>query len=582
MIGGTIEKIRDDAASAIVSWDDKRIAFTNGRSTEIWVRDAAGSRERRIFSAKPGGSITSVAWSPDNQHLAFVQRERPAGQNRIDVIDVDSRKMTHVLTNVGMTTACWTADGSIIFNLTEPPPNENSENLWELPVSSSGQPSGGRRRLTDLFGFQFAMLRASATGKHVSYIRSRQQSDVMTAQILASGQITAPRRLTEDDRIDWPGSWTQDSRSVLFFSDRNGAFDIFQQTPESNSATLLLASPSEKREPQLSPDGRWLMYLTWDSPRAVQAIPTEGMLMRVPVEGGLPERIMSVNGYPGSARVVPDDRGSLMATGHPHFRCPRDPAAPCIVSEIVGPQMVLTAFDPLKGRLAVVDRIDVDPANMSFWDLSADGSQLVVGQKQEKVAALEILYLDGWTVRRRQHLTIRDWNLLEDVAWSADAKSLFLVAFRSDGNPLLHADLNGRTKVLHKGFVLARPVASPDGKFIAFGEVTADSNVRKVSADAGLLAISRVDFVLAHRRPSQDMRRCPGHEERVHYTASLDPGTELHQVALPQREVTYDEIWEAVANGTMPAVWLGCGVGSAVLLAVRKSVEEKLRRMVRR
>jgi hypothetical protein len=45
-------------------------------------------------------------------------------------------------------------------------------------------------------------------------------------------------------------------------------------------------------------------------------------------------------------------------------------------------------------------------------------------------------------------------------------------------------------------------------------------------------------------------------------------------------EVTYRKIVGAVANGTMPAVWLGGRAGSAVLLAVRKSVEEKFRKIV--
>ncbi len=50
--------------------------------------------------------------------------------------------------------------------------------------------------------------------------------------------------------------------------------------------------------------------------------------------------------------------------------------------------------------------------------------------------------------------------------------------------------------------------------------------------------------------------------------------------AAPQREVIYPMmICGAVANGTMPAVWLGDRAGSAVLLAVRKSVEEEFRRV---
>ncbi len=67
--------------------------------------------------------------------------------------------------------------------------------------------------------------------------------------------------------------------------------------------------------------------------------------------------------------------------------------------------------------------------------------------------------------------------------------------------------------------------------------------------------------------------------------ASLTPAKRLKfdsfrahesESAAPQREVIYPmTICGAVANGTMPAVWLG-GRAGAVLLAVRKSVEEEL------
>ncbi len=41
--------------------------------------------------------------------------------------------------------------------------------------------------------------------------------------------LNAPRRLTVDDRIDWPGGWTRDSKAIFFYSDRLGTLDLFKQ-----------------------------------------------------------------------------------------------------------------------------------------------------------------------------------------------------------------------------------------------------------------------------------------------------------------------------------------------------------------
>lgn len=477
MIGGPIEKLRDDAAGAMVSWDNSRIAFTNSRFSDIFIRDLSTQRDRRIFTAKAGVSITGLAWSPDHQHLAYIQRERSGHRDiSINVIDLRSLASRTVVVKRGVTTVCWTRDGHLIYNVAEPAPNENSENLWELPVTDGGEPIGEPRALTHLYGFQFAFLRASGDGRRVSYIRWRQQSDVMTAQILAPGRIAAPRRLTEDERIDWPGAWTRDGSSILFYSDRNGQLDLFEQRAGQTSATPLLAGTTEKRYPQLSPDGQWILYLAWE-PRPKEPSPgATGALMRVPAGGGVAQRVMDVTGYPGSARVVLDGYFGLTTSGHPRFRCPSKANAPCVLSEISGRQMVLTAFDPREGRLGVIARVNVDPANVSFWDLSADGSRLVVGERLEQAAPLTVLDLDGWAVRGRRTIFIRDWNLLESAAWSADAKGLYLIAFRSTGCPLLYATLDGHATVLYSGFMLEEPVVSPDGQSLAFGQVTADSN----------------------------------------------------------------------------------------------------------
>lgn len=476
MLGGPLQKIRDDAAEAMVSWDDAQIAFTNSRFTEILIRDLATGRDRRVVSAQPSASIIGIAWSPDNQHLAYVERQRNGRRvSDIHVVDVQTERQRNVIAAPGLTTLAWTRDGRLIYNADEPAPNENSQNLWELPVAADATPQGKARRITDLYGFQFAFLRTTNDGRKLSYVRWRHQSDVMIADVTGPGSIATPKRLTPDERIDWPGSWL-DERTVLFYSDRNGAFDLFKQDRDSTSAVPLLVDRSEKRYPQLSPDRQWILYLSWQDQRAEASRTGVASLMRLPISGGVPQRVMDLTGYPGSARVVLDSYFGLTTNGHPRFRCPTKVDMPCVVSELSGREIVFTTFDPVRGRIGVLARVPVDPTTSSFWDLSADGSRLVVGERIESSAPLHIFELAHGRVERQRTIAIRDWNMLHDAVWTPDAAALYLVAFRSTGYRLLYATLDGAATPLHKAFGLENPVAAPDGKSVAFGEVVAESN----------------------------------------------------------------------------------------------------------
>ena len=67
---------------------------------------------------------------------------------------------------------------------------------------------------------------------------------------------------------------------------------------------------------------------------------------------------------------------------------------------------------------------------------------------------------------------------LESVSWAADGRALFVSGFASKGAPLLRVRLDGNVEFLHKASkYLESPVASPDRRYIAFAENTADSNV---------------------------------------------------------------------------------------------------------
>jgi len=113
----------------------------------------------------------------------------------------------------------------------EPPPNQYDSNLWALHFDQrTGKPQGTPRRLTDWTGFYFGNPQLTSDGKRLVFFNGRQQSDVYLGELSSGGkELKSPQRLTLDDRVDWPGGRSADSKTVFLYSDRNGHFDIHKQ-----------------------------------------------------------------------------------------------------------------------------------------------------------------------------------------------------------------------------------------------------------------------------------------------------------------------------------------------------------------
>ncbi|MGO8789280.1 MAG: hypothetical protein ACLQVL_18095 [Terriglobia bacterium] len=60
---------------------------------------------------------------------------------------------------------------------------------------------------------------------------------------------------------------------------------------------------------------------------------------------------------------------------------------------------------------------------------------------------------------------------------AVDGKALFATGWASKNPPLLHVSLGGKTQELYSGrYYLEGPVPSPNGRYLAFGDVSEDSS----------------------------------------------------------------------------------------------------------
>ena len=129
----------------------------------------------------------------------------------------------------------------------EPVPNRNDFNLWWVQLDSgTAGTRGPSTRVTSDRGLA-AGLSVSKDGKLLAFRRWALQNDVYVADLEAGGKrMGTSQRLTQDERQDYPYSWTPDSKAVFFTSDRDGVFHIFKQAIVSAGYGCMAAMEAEK------------------------------------------------------------------------------------------------------------------------------------------------------------------------------------------------------------------------------------------------------------------------------------------------------------------------------------------------
>jgi Tol biopolymer transport system component len=488
LIGATLKKLRDDARDASLSPDGSQIVFTDVVTREIWLMNADGGQARVWLTPKAGylqsipasfrnGKRTTPTWFRNGKRILYVKY----GSASAKTVELESRDLqggdpVTLLGNPLLAEFCWGQRGRLIYAVEEAP-NQDDSNLWEQRFDEeTGRAKGVPRRLTDWIGFDFGNPQLTADGKRFVFLNGRSQSDVYVGELTDRGStMQSPRRLTLDERNDWPGGWSLDSKTVLLYSDRNGNFDIFRQGLSSPNAVPVVTGTEEKRSPQTSPDGKWLLYTQW--PKAAgRAEPDSGKLMRVPLGGGPPEPLLDFKGYNGIRAMKP----SPNLVSFPSFRCPTHGGGLCVLAEVREKDLVFTAFDPLQGRRAEVLRVPRD-SDFRSWDLSPDGSRVALSVFDLKAGDVRIFPLDGGAP---QTLSAMPWAQLLTVAWAADGRSLFLSSNTTRGTSVVRMDSAGRTKLLldQTGRDVHVLAPSPDGHSLAFGVIQSDYNAWTIAS----------------------------------------------------------------------------------------------------
>jgi Tol biopolymer transport system component len=422
----------------------------------IWLAEVNGQPPTMLTEGDASTGFTRAAWSPDGSRIAYLAVHQVSGALKCSLEDRDLQGGPAVVVTAGANLCkdpegfWWAPNGRLIFSLSEPFPNNKNSNLWEVKLDPrTGKPKSNPVRLTNWIGFSFASPTLTADGKRVTFLKWNYQTNVYLAELKAGGaRLTPPRRLTLDDRNDLPTTWTRDSRSVIFWSDRNGLDQIFIQNIAQQTAEAVVTGPGQARMPRLSPDGA-ILYVPdgWNR------------IMRVwPGGDNTPELVMNV------PRIA-------------NFACPLGPSDVCFVGQLSedGQKTHVYAFDPVTGKRREVRSVDVHPVINNNWMPSPDSSCLAFAEFNILEGRIRLLSLRGDPDR---DIVVKGWAGFNAVNWAPDGKSLFVSSQSPTTSTLLHVDLEGHATPLWdaRGW-RTYGVPAPNGRELAIAGISSDSNV---------------------------------------------------------------------------------------------------------
>ncbi len=189
-------------------------------------------------------------------------------------------------------------------------------------------------------------------------------------------------RLTQSPNMQFPGSWSPDGRTLAFIERDNVAdnYDILVLHVDDRTVTPFLKTRFNESNPQISPDGRWLAYVSSESGRDevyVRPFPGPGGKWQVSTGGGFHplwsrddrELFYRKDGEKGATEIYAVD-----VRPSPGFSCGK-------------PRLLFTGPDDLQSGGAI-----------SVWDISPDGRRFLMvrmGQRDSRPVT-ELVLVQNW------------------------------------------------------------------------------------------------------------------------------------------------------------------------------------------
>lgn len=437
---------------AAFSPDGNEIAFVwngdKGGNKQIYVKILGTATPLRLTS--DSADSVDPSWSPDGRFIAFI-RLADTG-NAIYIVPAlgGPERRIHTLldpTSWDYAGVAWTADGKhLIFP--DRVPQEEPSSLFTISLDTLQT----RRLTSPPFSWDGDWTPAvSPDGRLVAFVRGP-ESAVRNVYVMSSDG-GAPRRLTTDGRLILGVAWTADSRNVVFSSNRDGSFSLWQVPASGGALTHLAAGGDNAYSPAISRRGNLLAYAhgtgKWNIVR---------LDLRNAAAAGAGE-ILSSNQQDSSPQFSPD--GTRIA-----FQSWRSGAQEVWICNADGSDPVQLTF--FAGALTGSPR----------W--SPDGKLIAFDSRPEGRAHIYVISPDGGSPRA---LTSGQSNDIVP-SWSPDGKWVYFGTNRSGSWQIWTVPVNGGAahQVTSQGGMIALP--SPDGRWVYYTR-NAQAGLWRIPASGG-------------------------------------------------------------------------------------------------
>jgi eukaryotic-like serine/threonine-protein kinase len=460
IFGGSARKIKDGYQAASISPHDSSIALiSNSERGKVSIMAPSGEGERQVIDSRP--DISTAAWSPDGQYIAYITSDADGGHihtwsmktgvtSAIDAGDL-------IIGRPGDgPTLVWLADGRLIFGKFTTA-DAVSSNLWSIPMDiGSGKAIGSAVQITNWQGDFSWVSNASADGRLVAAIRIHRKTDTFVGELKDRGRAVGPgRNLTLGDSGNFPATWFSGGQSLLIRTSRTGNDQIYRQYLDDRSAEPIAPGRDAQLGPEISPDGAWILY--WSAGQSA-AVPLK--CVRVPSSGGAPVPIME---------ALPD------ITTYVH--CPSRAGSSCVLSLWKQNHLTFYEFDPLKGQGKELARTPLELPKDLNWSISPSGKTIAVSSRDRLEGQIRLVELAGGG--EKTIVLPKGWGIW-DIAWNQEETGV-IVAFYSSKAGVAQIGLDGKVTVLINGELKTdffySPTMSPDGRYLAYAKVGANSNV---------------------------------------------------------------------------------------------------------
>jgi eukaryotic-like serine/threonine-protein kinase len=141
----------------------------------------------------------------------------------------------------------------------------------------------------------------SPDGKCIAFSSNRDGHMNLWEISLVTGAI---KQLTEDDATDYDPAFSSDGRYLIFSSDRSGHFEIYLANRNGTGATQLTHDGFEAENATMTADGQWIVYSSSN--------PQKSGLWKIRPDGT--DAIQIVRGVGYNPEVSPDGRFALYLT----------------------------------------------------------------------------------------------------------------------------------------------------------------------------------------------------------------------------------------------------------------------------